>query len=175
MHTPDPQTKIVPLATLLTRRPLWRQQGHTVVWTNGCFDLLHAGHLQSLTQAAALGDILVVGVNSDASVRRLKGATRPICAQDERAGLLAALACVDFVCIVEEDTPVLALSHLQPDIHCKGAEYAPPHGKPIPELPVVTAYGGQIRFLPRLPEHSTTATIQRLGHMALPQRPGGIL
>jgi rfaE bifunctional protein nucleotidyltransferase chain/domain len=167
MHTPDPQTKIVPLATLLTRRPLWRQQGHTVVWTNGCFDLLHAGHLQSLLQAAALGDILIVGVNSDASVRRLKGSDRPICHQADRAYLLAALACVDFVCILDDDTPVAALSQLQPDIHCKGAEYAPPHGQPIPEMPVVKAYGGQIRFLPRLSGHSTTATIQRLGALVI--------
>jgi rfaE bifunctional protein nucleotidyltransferase chain/domain len=162
MTNPEPKTKLVTLATLLAQRALWRQQGRTVVWTNGCFDLLHTGHLQSLLQAAALGDILIVGVNSDASVRRLKGSNRPICHQADRAYLLAALACVDFVCILDDDTPVAALSRLQPDIHCKGEEYAPPHGKPIQEMPVVAAYGGQIRFLPRLPGHATTEIIQRL-------------
>lgn len=162
MRTPPPETRIVTLDALLVQRPRWREQGQTVVWTNGCFDLLHAGHVQSLWQAAALGDILIVGVNSDASVRRLKGPNRPVIRQEDRILLLAALACVDFVCLLKEDTPLQTLARLQPEIHCKGEEYAPPHGKPMPEAPVVAGYGGRIHYLPHKPGYSTTATLQRL-------------
>src|SRR6476659_5832047 len=97
-----------------------RQTGRTMVWTNGCFDLLHAGHARSLQAAAALGDVLVVGVNSDAAVRRLKGPGRPLLPQQERAELVAALACVDHVLIFDELTPCAILEQLRPDVHCKG-------------------------------------------------------
>ena len=133
-----------------------------MVWTNGCFDLLHAGHARSLTAARSLGDVLVVGLNSDRSVRAIKGPSRPIVPEQERAELLAALTCVDAVIIFDEDTPEAALRRLQPDVHCKGADYAPPHGKPVPERAVVEAYGGRVEFLPLLAGVSTTEIIKRL-------------
>ena len=163
MKSPDPQTKIVTLARLLALRVEWRRQGRSVVWTNGCFDILHLGHLRNLRAAAQQGDVLVVGINSDASVRRIKGPTRPVTEQNERAELLAALACVDFVLVFDDDTPIPVLAQLQPEIHCKGAEYAPPHGKPVPEAGMVRAYGGEIRYLPQIPNRSTSEIIRRIG------------
>ena len=144
----------------------WREEartaGRVVVWTNGAFDLLHPGHIQSLQQARALGDLLVVGLNSDRSVKAYKGPTRPILNQDERSAMLAALECVDAVIVFDEDTPVESLAKLQPDIHCKGAEYAPPHGRPVPERIVVEAYGGRIEYLPLVPGVSTTELLRRI-------------
>jgi len=150
------------LADLLPVRAAWRHRGRVVVWTNGCFDLLHAGHVRSLQAARSLGDVLVVGVNDDACVRGLKGPGRPLLPAVERAEVLAALACVDHVLIFGDLTPVRVLEQLQPDIHCKGADYAPPDGKPIPEQAVVEAYGGRVAFLPMMPERSTTELFRRL-------------
>src|SRR5690606_7077417 len=110
---------------LLAHRERWRSEGKTVVWTNGCFDLLHIGHLRSLEGARAQGDVLVVGVNDDASVRELKGPDRPAVPEDERLELVAALKPVDHVVVLRATTPVDAIARLQPDIHCKGADYAP--------------------------------------------------
>src|SRR5262244_600413 len=104
-----PTSKVVMLDELLRLREQCRQEGRTVVWTNGCFDLLHVGHVRNLRAARALGDVLVVGVNDDASVRRLKGPRRPILPAAERVELLAALACVDAVVLFGEDTPAAAL------------------------------------------------------------------
>jgi rfaE bifunctional protein nucleotidyltransferase chain/domain len=147
---------------LLAERARWRAEGRVVVWTNGCFDLLHAGHVRSLRAARALGDILVVGLNGDASVRRLKGPGRPLVPAAERAEVLAALACVDRVVVFDEDTPEAALAWLRPDVHCKGVDYAPPHGKPIPEATLVEGYGGRIVFLPLSPGLSTTELLRRI-------------
>jgi rfaE bifunctional protein nucleotidyltransferase chain/domain len=158
----QPRKKLLPWDELLAARELARRQGRVVVWTNGTFDLLHPGHVSSLQMARALGDLLVVGLNSDASVRGYKGPNRPILHQDERAAMLAALECVDYVVVFDEPTPAEALVKLRPDIHCKGAEYAPPHGKPVPEAPVVEAYGGRIEYLPLVPGLSTTALLQRI-------------
>jgi D-beta-D-heptose 7-phosphate kinase/D-beta-D-heptose 1-phosphate adenosyltransferase len=154
--------KVTDLATLLPLRARWRAEGKTVVWTNGCFDLLHVGHVRGLQEARGLGDLLVVGVNSDASVRRLKGAGRPIIPEAERAELLAALACVDRVVVFGEDTPREVLARVQPDIHCKGADYAPPSTRPIPEAEVVGSYGGRIEFLTFTPGVSTTDLVRRI-------------
>jgi rfaE bifunctional protein nucleotidyltransferase chain/domain len=158
---------------LLARRTAWKADGKTVVWTNGCFDLIHVGHIRSLRAACELGDVLVVGLNGDVSVRALKGKMRPIFPQHERAELLAALDCVDAVIIFDELTPEVSLARLKPDIHCKGADYAPPHGKPIPEARLVESYGGTVRFLPMVPETSTTRIIDRIvsGYAALCERP----
>jgi len=146
---------------LVSLRRTWAQQGKVVVWTNGCFDLLHAGHVRSLRDAKALGDILVVGLNSDRSVRAIKGTLRPIVHQDDRAEVIAAMACVDYVTIFDESDPVLALSLLRPDIHCKGADYA--DGKrPVPEREVVLGYGGRIEFLPIHEGLSTSGLIERI-------------
>jgi rfaE bifunctional protein nucleotidyltransferase chain/domain len=147
---------------LLNLRRVWRTDGKTVVWTNGCFDLLHAGHARSLAFARNLGDVLVVGLNSDRSVRQIKGPTRPLMPEGERAELIAALACVDAVVIFDEPTPEQALLRLKPEIHCKGADYAPPHGKAMPEAKVVEDFGGRIAFLPLLPGISTTVLIERI-------------
>ncbi len=154
--------KCLDLPALLTMRSVYRQQGRTVVWTNGCFDLLHGGHVQSLLAASTLGDILIVGLNSDRSIRRLKGPSRPILPEAERAQILAALECVDHVLVFDDLVPTRLLEQIQPDVHCKGADYAPPHGKPIPERAVVEAYGGRVAFLPLVPGLSTSQLIQRI-------------
>ena len=154
--------KLLDWSALPAMREAARADGTTVVWTNGAFDLLHPGHIASLQQARALGDLLIVGVNSDRSVKAYKGPTRPILHQDERAAMLAALECVSAVIIFDEDTPVESLAKLKPDIHCKGAEYAPPHGRPVPERAVVEAYGGRIEYLPLVPGVSTTEILRRI-------------
>jgi D-glycero-beta-D-manno-heptose 1-phosphate adenylyltransferase len=153
--------RIATLDDLVANRLHWREQGKTVVWTNGCFDLLHAGHVRSLRDAKALGDILIVGINSDASVRGNKGALRPVVSEIDRAEVIAALEMVDYVTIFDEPTPVEALAKLQPDIHCKGAEYAD-GARPVPERETVESYGGQIRFLPLHPGRSTSDLIDRI-------------
>ena len=148
-----------------------RAAGKAVVWTNGCFDLFHAGHARSLHSARALGDVLVVGVNSDASVRRLKGPGRPVLPAAERAELVASLACVDFTVVFDEDTPEECIRLLRPAVHCKGADYAPPHGKPVPEAALVESYGGRVAYLPLVDGISTTELIRRI--RALPALPTG--
>lgn len=154
--------KVVTLERLLALREQWREEGKTVVWTNGCFDLFHIGHLHSLRAARGLGDVLVVGVNSDASIARLKGATRPIVPEAERAEIVAALQDVDCAVVFDDATPERILSELRPDIHCKGDDYAPPNGKPVPEAPVVASYGGRIAYLPLVPSVSTTSRVRRI-------------
>lgn len=136
--------------------------GRVVVWTNGTFDLIHPGHVWSLQAARALGEVLVVGLNSDASVRGYKGPSRPILTQDERSAMVSALECVDYVVVFDEPTPEAALARLEPDVHCKGAEYAPPHGRPVPERAVVEGYGGRIEYLPLVPGLSTTELLRRI-------------
>jgi rfaE bifunctional protein nucleotidyltransferase chain/domain len=159
------ETKIRTLDDLAVLRKQWSAEGRTVVWTNGCFDILHAGHVRSLRDAKALGDILVVGINSDASVRAIKGDTRPIVGQEDRAELIAALEAVDYVAIFDESDPIMALELLRPDIHCKGEEYA--NGtRPLPERETVLSYGGQIKFLPLHPGRSTSDLIDRISHAA---------
>ena len=129
--------------------------------------------MRNLQAARALGDVLLVGVNSDASVRRLKGPGRPIVPDLERAEVLAALECVDHVLIFDEPTPEAVLARLQPDVHVKGADYAPPHGKPIPEATLVEAYGGRIAFLPLLPSHSTSDLVRHIRELPDEKPPAG--
>jgi D-glycero-beta-D-manno-heptose 1-phosphate adenylyltransferase len=154
--------KVVGWEQLLEVRRRARAAGRTVVWTNGCFDLLHVGHVRNLQAARRLGDLLVVGVNSDRSVQQFKGPRRPIVPADQRAEILAALECVAYVVIFDELTPEASLNRLQPDIHCKGADYAPPHGKPVPEAPLVASFGGKLAFLPLVPAVSTTDIVRRI-------------
>jgi rfaE bifunctional protein nucleotidyltransferase chain/domain len=154
--------KLADWDVLLSARSRWAGEGKIVVWTNGCFDLVHPGHVRSLQAAKGLGDVLIVGLNSDDSVRQLKGPGRPVLSQLERAEVLSALACVDCVVIFPELRPDAALLRLKPDVHCKGAEYAPPHGKPIPEMATVACYGGRIEFLPYTGGISTTELIRRI-------------
>lgn len=157
-----PSNKRLDLPALLSRRTTFREEGRSVVWTNGCFDLLHLGHVHSLQAAAELADILIVGVNSDRVVRQLKGNGRPILPEGERAEMVAALACVDHAIIYDDLTPERILGELKPDIHCKGADYAPPNGKLIPERAVVESYGGRVVFLPLVPGIPTTDLIHRI-------------
>jgi rfaE bifunctional protein nucleotidyltransferase chain/domain len=144
---------------LLSERERWRGSGLTVVWTNGCFDLLHLGHVRSLEAAKELGDVLVVGVNGDDSVRRLKGPGRPLIPSEERAEVLAALRSVDRVVVFDEVTPEQAIRRLRPDIHAKGADYADAE---LPEREAVESYGGQIEFLPLVDGVSTSQIAARL-------------
>jgi D-beta-D-heptose 7-phosphate kinase/D-beta-D-heptose 1-phosphate adenosyltransferase len=134
-----------------------RRAGGRVVATGGCFDLLHRGHVTLLQQARALGDLLVVCLNSDASVRRAKGPSRPVVAEEDRARVLSALAAVDAVVLFDEETPTAVLDRIRPDIWVKGDDYADRH---LPEAEVVTRHGGRIEFLPLLPGYSTTRLVE---------------
>ncbi|MGO9621413.1 MAG: D-glycero-beta-D-manno-heptose 1-phosphate adenylyltransferase [Desulfobaccales bacterium] len=135
-------------------------QRHQVVFTNGCFDLLHPGHVAYLEQARTLGEALIVGVNTDASARRLdKGQGRPLTPEADRARVLAALACVDRVVLFAEDTPLELIILLQPDILVKGGDYKESE---IVGRAEVLARGGQVLTLPFVPGYSTTALLQRL-------------
>lgn len=136
-----------------------RAAGRTVVFTNGCFDLLHVGHLRYLQQARALGDLLVIGLNTDAGVRRLKGPTRPIVPEGERAELLAGLACVDYVTLFDEPLPSATIAALRPDIHVKGGDYRP---EDLPEGEVVRAYGGRVEIMSLVEGRSTTDIVRRI-------------
>ncbi len=129
------------------------------MFTNGVFDLVHRGHVDLLFAARALGDALVVGVNSDASVKRLKGPGRPIRDERERAYVLAALACVDAVVVFDQDTPLELIALLEPDVLVKGGDYTE---ATIVGAPIVRARGGEVLVVPLTPGHSTTATIARL-------------
>ncbi|OKH46779.1 hypothetical protein NIES2130_36485 [Scytonema sp. HK-05] len=133
--------------------------GRKIVFTNGCFDILHAGHVSYLQRAKALGDILIIGVNSDDSIRRLKGPTRPINALEDRIQVLAALDCVDYLIAFEEDSPSNLIRKLCPDIYVKGGDYTK---ETLPETPVVEEYGGVIEFLPFVENRSTTKIIKRI-------------
>lgn len=137
----------------------WRFKGESIVFTNGVFDLLHEGHLYSLTQAAMEGNRLVVAINSDESVRRLKGPTRPIQSQTTRAQILAALVFVDAVVIFEEDTPAALIELIEPDVLVKGGDYTPDQ---IAGADTVIGRGGRVVINPILDGFSTTATIGRM-------------
>jgi len=141
----------------------WREElraaGRRVVFTNGCFDLLHAGHVAYLEWARAQGDVLILGLNSDASVRGLKGASRPLVAFEDRRRLLAALRMVDRVVGFSESTPEMLLAALRPDIHVKSAQYRLDE---LPERAVVEAGGGEVRLAPHLAGLSTTDLVARI-------------
>jgi D-beta-D-heptose 7-phosphate kinase/D-beta-D-heptose 1-phosphate adenosyltransferase len=147
------------LATLLARLEAARRGGKRIVLTNGCFDILHSGHIGYLNAAKTLGDVLVVGVNTDAGVRRLKGAARPINTLDERAAVLAGLSAVDHVVAFDEDTAVELCAAVRPHIFVKGGDYT---RERLPEAVVVEAQGGEVRLLPFLRDRSTSSIIERL-------------
>ncbi len=153
------RAKVKPLEGLLAIVAELRRQGKRIVFTNGCFDLLHAGHVSYLAQAKSLGDVLIVGLNSDSSVRALKGSERPLVPQDDRALLLASLAFVDFVVLFDELTPHRLIEAIKPDIHVKGGDYTEAD---LPEAPLVRSYGGQVVILPKIEGRSTTDLVQRI-------------
>jgi D-beta-D-heptose 7-phosphate kinase/D-beta-D-heptose 1-phosphate adenosyltransferase len=153
-----PEPKLFSRAALLER--FGRPRAGTLVFTNGCFDLLHRGHVEYLFAARALGDALVVGLNTDASVRRLKGEGRPVVQQDDRAFVLAGLGCVDAVTLFDEDTPRELIGALLPDILVKGGDYALDS---VVGRAEVEAAGGRVEILPLVPGRSTTAILERAG------------
>lgn len=135
----------------------WRAAGRRVVLANGCFDLLHVGHVRYLRAARALGDALVVAINSDASVQRLKGAGRPLMGQDERAEIVGALSAVDAVVVFEEDSPEGVIRRLRPDVHAKGTDYTE---ETVPEREAVRASGGRVAIAGDAKDHSTRDLIR---------------
>lgn len=137
----------------------WRFKGYRIVFTNGCFDVLHAGHIEYLAKAASLGDILVVGLNTDASVRRLKGETRPINPEHARALVISSLRFVGAVIMFDEDTPENLIKLIQPDILVKGADYQP---KEIVGYDIVTSKGGEVITIDLVPGFSTTLISEKL-------------
>ena len=145
-------------AELLLLRETWRREGKTVVFTNGCYDILHPGHIQLLAQARALGDVLVVALNTDASVHRAKGPSRPIMPEQDRATLVAALAAVDAVTLFDEKTPRELIAALLPNVLVKGADWS--HF--VAGREEVEAAGGRVLTLPLEPGYSTTAIIERV-------------
>lgn len=151
--------KVWSLAEAVRRVQAWQAEGKRVVTSNGCFDLLHVGHLRTLRTAREQGDALVVLLNSDASVRSLgKGPTRPLVTEDERAELLAGLECVDGVLIFGESTPLEVLAALRPDVHVKGGDYRVDE---LLETAVVESWGGRVMVTPLVPGKSTSA-LERL-------------
>lgn len=151
--------KIMLLPQLYNRRNSWGPYDQLTVFTNGVFDIIHPGHLTYLAEARALGDRLIVGLNSDASVKRLKGAERPIMNQEARAQLLASLFFVDGVVIFDEDTPLELITKLKPDILVKGGDYTEAN---IVGAKEVRAYGGEVQVLPFIEGFSSTSIIDRI-------------
>ncbi|HEX5725912.1 MAG TPA: D-glycero-beta-D-manno-heptose 1-phosphate adenylyltransferase [Longimicrobiaceae bacterium] len=152
----DPAARVLPRAELLARHG--RPRGETLVFTNGCFDVLHRGHVEYLAAARALGDRLVVAVNSDDSVRRLKGPGRPVNSQEDRAYVLAGLEAVDLVTVFDEDTPRELIAALLPDVLVKGGDY---RAEEVVGAAEVAAAGGRVVIAPLVPGRSTTAILER--------------
>jgi rfaE bifunctional protein nucleotidyltransferase chain/domain len=151
--------RVLSLTEAASRYDRAHRGAQRLVFTNGCFDLLHPGHIQTLEASRALGDALIVGLNSDASVRRLKGEGRPILPEQERAELLAALACVDAVVVYNEPTPRETIAALLPDVLVKGGDWA---GDKIIGREEVESAGGKVVSIPVVPSYSTTAILQSI-------------
>ena len=152
--TPDEFVRAIPL-----RIAEMREAGGRVAFTNGCFDLIHPGHVSYLRAARSLGDALVVGLNSDASVGGLKGPSRPLVPERDRAAVLSALEFVDAVVVFDEDTPVRLLRELKPAVYVKGGDY---RIEDLPEAKVAEEIGAEVRVLPFEPGYSTTALIEKI-------------
>jgi rfaE bifunctional protein nucleotidyltransferase chain/domain len=152
-------------APILTERELGealakeREQGHTIAFANGCFDVLHVGHIRYLQDAARQADVLVVAVNGDESVRLLKGDGRPVMSAPERAEIIAAIRSVSFVTIFDDTSPAGLLGRLRPDVQCKGTDYT---ADSVPEAEVVRSYGGRVAIVGDPKDHSTSAILGKL-------------
>jgi rfaE bifunctional protein nucleotidyltransferase chain/domain len=136
-----------------------RRDGKSVAFANGCFDVLHVGHIRYLQDAARQAEVLVVGVNGDDSVRKLKGRGRPVMTERERAELISAIRGVSYVTIFHENSPARLLGELKPDVHCKGTDYTP---ESVPEADVVRSYGGKVVIVGDPKDHSTTEMLRRM-------------
>lgn len=152
-------SKIFSLVALQKKLTEWRTNGSSVVFTNGCFDLLHLGHIDYLEKASQLGDYFIIGINSDASVRRLKGESRPLQNEEARSRLLAALAFVDAVVMFTEDTPLELITQIQPEVLVKGDDYSVEN---IVGADVVLQNGGQVRTISLVEGCSTTALVNKI-------------
>ena len=151
-------------AELVQQRTLWKQQGKTVVFTNGCYDLLHPGHVRLLEQARTLGDILILALNSDASVRRMKGPSRPIISENDRVSVALALSAVDAVALFDEDTPRELIVEILPDVLIKGADWS--HF--IAGREEVQAAGGRVLTVSLEPGYSTTNLVETISSLPAP-------
>lgn len=154
--------KIIDRANISNITSKIKKNGQKVVFTNGCFDLLHVGHVRYLAGARALGDCLIVGLNSDASVCSLKGPARPVNCQEDRAEILAALAAVDYVVIFDDTTAENIISDIKPDIYAKGSDYTV---ETLPESKVVKAYGGEIVLVPEVIGKSSTNILKKISEI----------
>ena len=152
--------KIISSKNLKTKIASLRKQGKSIAFTNGCFDILHAGHVSYLEAAKKDKRVLIVGLNSDTSIRHIKGPGRPVNSQNARAVVLAALSCIDFVTIFEEDTPIKLIEALKPDILIKGADWK---GKEVAGAQVVKFSGGRVEFIKYVDGFSSTNIIEKIG------------
>lgn len=153
------RNKIMSSEDLVSLISVWKSEGKSIVFTNGCFDLLHLGHISYLEEAAGLGDHLIVGLNSQNSVSRLKGPSRPIQDEASRSAVLAGLSCVDAVCIFSEDTPLNLIELISPNVLVKGGDWLP---EQIVGSTWVLHHGGIVRSLPFIPGYSTTQIVQKI-------------
>lgn len=160
-HCYSPEhVEVLDRSRLLKQVQIARRTGSVIVLANGCFDVLHAGHVRYLEGARALGDILVVGVNSDSEVAKLKGEGRPIMPEEERAEIVAALQAVDLITIFDEPTVTELLLAVKPDIHAKGTDYTE---ETVPERDVVRSYGGRVAIVGDPKDHSTSEILRKVG------------
>jgi D-glycero-beta-D-manno-heptose 1-phosphate adenylyltransferase len=153
------QRKIYTRADLARECNVWRMMQKRIVFTNGCFDILHRGHLDLLARAADLGDVLILGLNTDASVRRLKGDERPVNGEEDRAFQTASLLCVDAVCLFDEDTPLELIHAVRPDVLVKGGDYTP---DTVVGADFVKSNGGTVEIIPLVGGYSTTALLAKI-------------
>jgi rfaE bifunctional protein nucleotidyltransferase chain/domain len=163
-------TKVLTSEETRTKISAWHRDGRRVVFTNGCFDILHAGHVRYLAAAKELGDALVIGLNSDASVRRLKGPNRPVSCQEDRAEVLSSLAVVDAVVLFDEDTPEQLIGILLPDVLVKGADWPVER---IAGAAAVIGNGGSVQTVPLLEGRSTSGIIETIVKLYCPGSAGG--
>jgi len=155
----DPKSKIKSVEELKAIADRLQTSGQKIVFANGCFDLLHAGHIRYLQSAKALGDTLIVGINSDAGVKALKGEMRPIQHEKERSEIIASLGCVDYVLLFDTNTVDAILEELKPDIHAKGTDYTE---ESVPERETVRGYGGRVAVVGDPKDHSTESLIKTI-------------
>jgi D-glycero-beta-D-manno-heptose 1-phosphate adenylyltransferase len=144
---------------LVARMAIERSKGKKIVLANGCFDLFHVGHIRYLQGAKELGDLLIVGINSDEQVRKLKGLNRPFMPENERAEIIDALACVDYVTVFTEPTVTELIRAVRPDFHAKGTDYTP---ETVPEKDIVAEYGGEVRIVGDPKNHSSTDLLKKV-------------